>query len=282
MISFKKLLLSFYRALSGKGLSFLFPKKFLLWVQRTLTNKFQTEEKVVVFDIGKFKYHFFPTSNDKLLLRGIYERGVTEIIKKVSKNFDIFVDVGACYGYFTLISDSERKIAIEPDPINFEVLSTNIRENKINVDLINKAISDKSGYSTLYISEKRRCHSLKEEHIFAEIKEKIKVETTTIDRLLQSTENKSILFKVDVEGHEPYVFQGMPNLVKNERIAIIFEYNPHKYNQEEKQIVVNFASNFSTYLIDDEKGSLEFLGNKSLEKIEKQHNILLSNEVIQG
>ncbi|MCG3257595.1 MAG: hypothetical protein KAU62_15935 [Candidatus Heimdallarchaeota archaeon] len=74
----------------------------------------------------------------------------------------------------------------------------------------------------------------------------------------------------------------MSNLLENKKTKIIFEYNPHKYNHEEKQIVVNFASNFSTYLIDDEKGSLEFLGNKSLEKIEKQYNILLSKKVIQG
>jgi len=108
------------------------------------------------------------------------------------------VDVGACYGYFTLISNSKRKIAIEPDPENFQILATNIEKNNINAELVKKAIIEKNGHSILYRSQNRKCHSLIEEHVLDEIIDKIDVETTTLDKLLQGNENKSILFKVDV------------------------------------------------------------------------------------
>lgn len=246
MVSLKKVFLYLYRVLSSKGFSFLLPKKYLIY----------------------FLFGYF-----------VHERGVTKIMKDVSKNFDIFVDVGAFYGYFTLISKTKRKIAIEPNPENFEILKTNIKGNNIDVELVNKAISEKNGFSTLYCSQNRRRHSLKEEHVLDEIIDKIEVETTTLNKLLQGCEKEAILFKIDVEGHEPYVFQGMSNLLENKKTIIIFEYNPHKYNHEEKQAVVNFSKQFSSYLIDDETGSLEFLGEEGLAIIEKQHNILLSKEI---
>ncbi len=275
MVSIKSAFLSFYRALSGKGLSKLFPKRFLLWIQKKLTKEFKDEDKVIMLEIDKIKYNFYPRANDELLLWGVYERGVTKVVKEISRNFDVFVDVGACFGYFTLLSEAQRNIAIEPNPENFRILTLNMDINNLEAELIKKAIAEEEGIQILYSSGKRKCHSLMEEHILDKITDQIEVETTSLDILFPNYQNKSFLLKIDVEGHEPYVFKGMTNLLKNDNIAIIFEYSPHKNSEKEKQIIFDIAKQFLLYMIDDEKEILEIINQEILESLETRKNILM-------
>jgi len=71
----------------------------------------------------------------------------------------------------------------------------------------------------------------------------------------------------------------MTNLLKQEEIAIIFEYNPHKNNQEEKQEIFNVVKLFSPYLINDIKGTIEYIDHESVQKLEDRSNIFLSKKI---
>ena len=96
----------------------------------------------------KYVFNYLP--DDKYVGQRIalekYEPYETELILKQVKSGDIIVDVGANIGYYTvLFADKVGKkgkiIAIEPDPINFEILQKNIKENKLfNVVAVQAAV----------------------------------------------------------------------------------------------------------------------------------------------
>jgi FkbM family methyltransferase len=67
---------------------------------------------------------------------GRYEPQETQIASRVLRPGDVFVDVGANWGYFTLaaahwVGASGRVIAFEPEPRLFELLTANLALNRI-------------------------------------------------------------------------------------------------------------------------------------------------------
>jgi FkbM family methyltransferase len=67
---------------------------------------------------------------------GRYEPQETQIASRLLRPGDVFVDVGANWGYFTLaaahwVGASGRVIAFEPEPRLFELLTTNLALNRI-------------------------------------------------------------------------------------------------------------------------------------------------------
>lgn len=88
--------------------------------------------------------------------KGVFEEDTTRLLRRIIKNGMTVVDVGAHIGYYTLIFASEVKgegivFSFEPDPQNFEILSTNVEENEFeNVTLKQVVILDYDGETMLY------------------------------------------------------------------------------------------------------------------------------------
>ncbi|MBU3925958.1 FkbM family methyltransferase, partial [Patescibacteria group bacterium] len=171
-----------------------------------------------------------------------------DLLKKILKPGMIFVDIGANIGYFSLVSaklvgDQGQVYAFEPDPDNFNLLEKNIKANNYkNIIAVNKAVSNKSGKARLYLEPDNLCaHSLvaKNDNKFVE------VETVILDEFLK--DKKIDVIKIDVEGFEPVVLEGMKNIIKNnDKISIITEfypeaikkagYSPEKYKNDLKDL----------------------------------------------
>ena len=161
---------------------------------------------------------------DSILSRLIFEGfEVDEIafLKKTLKPGDIFLDVGANIGVFSLIAanivtESGKVICFEPSPVTYNRLVSNIKINNFtNIDAFNVGLSDKSDTLDLNISE----NGYDAWNTFAKVEnekfhKKIAIKVNTLDKALENIAKEKIrLVKLDVEGWEKFVLLGGKNFL---------------------------------------------------------------------
>ena len=172
-------------------------------------------------------HKMFLDSMDSLSLSvfGIYEPLETELIKTELKAGDVFLDIGAHIGYYTLIAAEQvghngKVIAFEPEPTNFSLLKKNVEMNGYqNVILIQKAVTSRSEKGRLFLSNTNTGnHTLLD---YYNDRNSIEIETISLDDYFNDYEGYVDFVKIDVEGAEATVIQGMTALLqKNEKIKI--------------------------------------------------------------
>lgn len=231
--------------------------------------------------------------NDSLCLsiKGIYEPFGTETVKKLIKEGDTVLDLGANIGYYALIfaklvGETGKVFAFEPEPTNFDLLKKNVELNGYkNVVLIQKAVLNKKGKVKFYIRDDNKIGS----SIYnREDSDKcITVESISLDEYFKDYSGKIDFIKVDVEGAEKYVLKGMHNLLnKNKTINIFTEFYPagfEKCKTEPKEYLnALIKHNFKLYNIDEETKKLEPVNESILErytaKKENHTNLLCIKE----
>jgi FkbM family methyltransferase len=155
-----------------------------------------------------------------------YETYVLNVYDKLHsiRSKDVVIDVGAHVGVFTLKAAKRAKngliVAIEPHPLNFVLLQSNIRENKLeNVIALNIALADSNNWTRLYISKESGGHTIApRETRGRELDEFVKVRARTLDSVINELGIKKVDFiKVDAEGVELKVLAGAQNALKNSR-----------------------------------------------------------------
>src|SRR3990170_1926947 len=167
-----------------------------------------------------------------LLEWGFYEKYETELFKRLVKNGMVVVDVGANVGYYTLLAarlvgDEGKVFAFEPDPYNYNLLCKNIEVNGYgNVIPVQKAVSSKSGKRKLFLDKSNLGgHSLSEANV--DKSASITVEVTSLDDYFKNTDYKIDVLKMDVQGSEMEVLEGMTNTInQNDNLKIITEFWP--------------------------------------------------------
>lgn len=161
----------------------------------------------------------------------VWQRPVTAFLTGYLKPGDVFVDIGANIGYFTIyaglrVGPHGQVHAVEPDPENIALLRANLELNGLtNVQVHQTAISDSSGEARLFrASFNSGAHSLfqKNDHSGG-----LKVPVARLDELLDG-ERPPKLVKIDVQGAECYVLRSMTKLLEppSVRPAIIAEFSP--------------------------------------------------------
>lgn len=145
-----------------------------------------------------------------------------------------FVDAGANIGIYSWMAKSSRPdasvLTIEPDPGNYSCLNSTVSRNMLEkVTLVNKAISDTSGWVDLRVdSLSGQTGSIvpsfpnTDESLYS-IKDvkSVSVECVTLDELLRDTPFN--LLKIDVEGAEMLVLRGGRHCIENARPVILIE-----------------------------------------------------------
>jgi FkbM family methyltransferase len=141
------------------------------------------------------------------------------------------IDVGANVGHYTLkmselVKSDGRVFAIEPVPFTFELLAANCALGRYkNVTLLNVAASSSAGVVRMEVPEWEGAGRLNyyEARIAPEstATNYADVFTLTIDALdLPQTVN---LIKIDAEGHELAVVEGMAGLLKRDYPVLVVE-----------------------------------------------------------
>jgi len=197
-------------------------------------------EKAKVF--GKYIFNYLP--DDKYVGQRValekYEPYLTELMLAKIKKGDVILDIGANIGYYTVlfadkVGKSGKIIAIEPDPINFQILQKNIKENKLfNVVAVQAAVGKENKKMKIFESEEnfgdhRMYETLRPAgtSLDREVRKSVDVFCRRLDDLLKELEYKKIDFiKMDVQGFESLVIEGGKETIEKNKPTIFFEYWP--------------------------------------------------------
>lgn len=164
-----------------------------------------------------------------------YEPEETEQLRQVLKPTNIFVDIGANLGYYTTFAAKQvgaggRVIAFEPSPYNYSLLERNVHANNFtNVTTLNMALGNHSGTVELSMSDSNYGDnriSVGGSDSAGMTTEKVKI--GTLDEILKSLDIDRIdCIKMDVQGFEGYVCEGMVETLARANVTVFTEFWPN-------------------------------------------------------
>lgn len=210
-----------------------------------------------------------------IALDGIWEKEITRAWLAVLKRTDTVLDIGANFGYFSLLSGQftdkkkARIVAFEANPKIIPYIEKSVSINWLNeqTTIENLAVSDSKGEVTLNVLEdyigSSSLQSLSEldsymhEKMRLKVRDQVKVASTTIDDYCRSHKiNEVNLIKMDIEGHEEKAYSGMSKIIKSSKdITMFIEFTKDGYEHPE-QFYNQMLSDFGHVYLIDEEGKL--------------------------
>lgn len=160
---------------------------------------------------------------------GDWEPPITKKLSEILRAGDVFIDVGANIGFFSLyaaklVGPRGRVISFEPNPSSAEILEKNIAMNGFkNITVVRKAVSNTPGELTLHIPANNNVGGASLVHR-GETLRTVQVPVDTLDSVLaglQVTNPK--LIKFDIEGAELNAVQGGRKILSTPHIAALLE-----------------------------------------------------------
>jgi len=193
----------------------------------------------------------------------VHEESTTALFRRILKEGDVVIDLGANIGYFTLLAAKlvgrEGKVyAFEPEPRNYQYLTKNIQLNGYdNAVALQKAVADKPGKVKLFICPYDTGHHTIQKYdgiqayrpdFLDEKKEFVEVEQVRLDDFLRGKATKVNVIKMDVEGAEMLALAGMEELIKeNKNLTMLVEFFPlliKEMGQSPKEFVRRLLEDF--------------------------------------
>jgi len=205
-----------------------------------------------------------PSGTD-IILNGIKshdsEIRLSKFLTHYLKKDDVFVDVGAHYGYYSLLAASlvgntGRVISLEPSVSSFHILKENVNPYS-QVEPLNTAAGDAEGditffeyegpyaeYNTTvadaYQSKKWLSRIAQNEN---------QVPVIILDRLLSDHGIQKAYIKIDVEGGEAAVIRGMKNSLSQRQLTIAMEYLKESEISHREAAQLLYDQGYSSYAI---------------------------------
>jgi FkbM family methyltransferase len=198
---------------------------------------------------------------------GLHEFADMGFLLHVLRPDDLFIDVGANVGSYTILACSAvgaSGYAFEPVPSTYEKLIENIHLNYLEnrVKCFNIGVSKEPGTLAFTTNMDTVNHAIASgEHS----DNTINVEVSTLDLILEN-ESPSLM-KIDVEGFETPVLEGASETLKKESLhSVIMELNGSgsRYGFDESLILeMMFDYGFKTYSYDPLDRTLQNLQGKN-------------------
>jgi len=222
----------------------------------------------------KIKIYTNPTSyiTKQLFWEGADNYEFTHIFKKLISHSTCFVDVGANFGYYSLLAaklnPSIKVHTFEPSPGPFKYLEDNVSFNKLeqNITLYKLALSNSEEMLEFNVIENKKFpnylnlsgeHNAGSKNLTSKTSS-IQVKSSALDILYRLEKITDLdLIKIDVEGAEYPVIQGAIQLLKDCKPIIICELLTQK-NASLVESKLN-SIGYETY----------YYASKSLFKLEK-------------
>lgn len=205
------------------------------------------------------EYMFFhlPEGN-QICYYGFCESNLTIFLIRMLKSGSAFIDIGANIGFYSmlasyLVGDKGIVLSIEATPRTFSTLQKNALSKK-NIIPINIALSDKEQEIMLmdYGSKFSGSNSVNP-NLPTQVTDFIRTKgtptkmlATTLDKLLSQSESRpvaSYFIKMDVEGYESKILQGMINTINLYRPIISAEMCKHTEWQDNVKETFNILAN---------------------------------------
>ncbi|MGE0451875.1 MAG: FkbM family methyltransferase [Vicinamibacterales bacterium] len=155
---------------------------------------------------------------------------VRAVLDAVLRRGGTFVDVGANIGYVTALAAARvgaggRVLALEPARDNFAVLEENVRANRLSgVTPLCVAAGRRREERTLFLrGDLSAVNSLFEESCYSSVTGTSTVQVVPVDDLVDQPPD---LVKIDVEGGELDVLDGMRTVLSRPAVQLIVEWHP--------------------------------------------------------
>lgn len=212
----------------------------------------------------------------------------TKVLRETLKNGDIFFDIGAHIGWYSLnaaqiVGKKGKVIAFEPNSNCIADLKRNKELNKFdNITIEEIAITDKNTRSDFWIGDDMGGSLIQKNTMRLTIDKKIKkitVSAQTLDDYCKEHNIKKIsLIKIDVEGAEMRVLRGAKITLKNLYPDIIIEWVDITFQADNtsKMRLINFFSAYGYYPYTFTSSGLK---SYSLGQQQKTINIYFSKKI---
>jgi FkbM family methyltransferase len=182
----------------------------------------------------------FTLTAPNLISKSPTEPHVLKWISELLRPADTFFDVGAHYGWMSLVAchcvgARGNVVAFEPSPPLVELLQYNKKANRFHqMEIVSKAVADSDNRVVPFYLEDRGesfLNSLVDHMVEATAsltaqRSTIQVETVTLDEFCRMTNLHPNAVKIDVEGAELLALHGCRGLLKKCRTAFIVAVHP--------------------------------------------------------
>lgn len=172
--------------------------------------------------------------SDTLLQQAVWEPRLTRLLQALLKPGDVFLDVGANIGYFTVLAAASvgpqgRVFAVEPEPDNLALLRENLRLNDLSAEVLACALSDTAGEAALFLNpDNHGDHSLASRAGQVALT----VPLCRGDAVLPADVRIAVL-KMDVQGAEALAWQGLMATIQRSlpTLRLLLEFSPLSLEQ---------------------------------------------------
>lgn len=172
----------------------------------------------------------------RTVMMGYYESHLVYCITQLVRKGDVCIDIGANQGYITLhfaraVGANGTVIAIEPIRAIYERLVQNVQRNGFNqVICVNVAAGDRHGTAEIWFNTTETGYSSMYHRSSEACTREIVIIKPVDDVAEETIKNKHkdhiVFSKIDTEGYEPSVLDGMHKLLTQTQPIIWIEVNP--------------------------------------------------------
>ncbi|BAZ43953.1 methyltransferase FkbM family protein [Chondrocystis sp. NIES-4102] len=161
---------------------------------------------------------------------GTYELPIQEIFQQNLHAGDVFYDIGANVGFFSIIAaklvgNSGQVYSFEPGETNAKSVRHNAQLNNFtHIEVIEKAVSETSGEGELILAKYSGGHALATADAPPDVAGRVTIDLVSIDDLIAENSIKPPNFvKIDIEGAELSALKGMKETIRKYQPTIIYE-----------------------------------------------------------
>lgn len=218
------------------------------------------KELIIIQKIEGITYllHLDDWIQQQLYILGKYEEAERKAIEKSLHNHAIILDIGTNFGLYSLTLAHQfpksKIYSFEPFHLNFNTFKKNISLNSLdNITAIKKAVGNKNDTITLYYDESNQNLGMVSAIPNGNTTTSEQVDLITIDTFIEQNNLSNIDFiKIDVEGFELDVLEGMKKSLQHFSPILLLEINDEKSLSTQKTIALLQSFNYKRYFINND------------------------------
>jgi FkbM family methyltransferase len=217
------------------------------------TESLELPEVPVMAELNGLRLWFY--LSDRIVgwgaITGTYEADLVAAIRGAIRPGTTCCDVGANLGYFALLMAQlgANVYAFEPFPKNLSLLDRNVRDNQLPGKIfVHPVAASEAARKTLLCVDEQDSnyvggfvpHNPEASRGFRSFE----IQSRRIDDVVPASVRIDCV-KMDIEGSEPMALRGMERILRHDRPAVFFEFNPfaiEKHAGEPPQKIVHWLT----------------------------------------
>ncbi len=209
-----------------------------LWasIKYVSTHKLPQNDYIAKSNMGTFLIRKGTT--DFQFINQAYEKSIKDYLLQHIDSFDVFIDLGACIGEYSVWLAKQGKTCIAVEPVNWAGLQKNIELNNVQnkVRVFRCGVGDKKEKVFFNIPVGVTSSSFMDK----ESSNEPNGEIDTLDNIMAQVglpADARIIMKLDVEGMEPEAITGGKTFIQScKNIRIIYEHFPEDGLRNDKHL----------------------------------------------